>query len=70
MFHEPKTKAEAEKHRYGTWAGNPRGVAYDELLCAAAIIADGDYWTHQCIYKNGKGPNGLYCGMHAKKVKT
>jgi len=34
MFHEPKTKEEAAKYRYGRWAGRPFGNGYDAAKCA------------------------------------
>jgi hypothetical protein len=67
MYHQPLTKEEAAKHRYGQWAGYPKGYAYVPGLCAAEIF--NDFRPHQCVHKAGKGPDGLYCGIHAKKVK-
>lgn len=70
MFHEPKTKEEAAKYRYGAWAGNPKGTAYDETKCAAEVWGGPRGFTaYQCTKKNGKGTGGLYCGTHAKKCK-
>lgn len=66
MFHQPMTLEEADKYRYGVWSGNPRGTAYDPYCCAAEI--SNKYISRQCSHKNGKGPDGLYCGIHAKKV--
>lgn len=66
MFHEPKTLKEARAFRYGRWAGEPKGREYKEGKCAAEIL--GGWNFYQCPFKNGKGPAGLYCGIHAKKV--
>jgi hypothetical protein len=64
------TKEEAGAYRYGTWAGNPRGVKYDPAKCAAEVYnLSGGFRSSQCSKKNGKGPNGLYCGIHAKRYK-
>lgn len=40
MSFGPKTLAEARKHRYGTWAGNPRGNPYREGFCIEEIMPD------------------------------
>ena len=67
---QPMTKKEAEAHRYGVCPAQQDGVAYDPDRCAeemldlkAAIV------RYQCARKNGKGPNGLFCGRHAKQYK-
>ena len=66
----PMTKEEAEAHRYGTWAGSPRGRTYDPTKCAAEVYnLSGGFRSSQCSKKNGKGPDGLYCGIHAKRYK-
>lgn len=68
MFHEPTTKDEAAKYRYGRWAGRPFGDGYDAAKCAAEVS---DGWMHkQCAKKPGHGPDALYCSMHAKKLTT
>lgn len=63
----PKTKEEAEAYRYGGWSGNPRGHAYAPARCAKEV------WhgmrARQCSKRNGKGPDGLYCGTHAKRFQ-
>ena len=66
MFDYPKTKEEARKRRYNTWAGNPNGVRYQESKCAADVWRN--HLSYQCARKPGKGPDGLYCGIHAKMV--
>lgn len=66
----PKTKEEAEAYRYGAWAGNPRGNAYDPARCAAEVWNQSrGLRASQCSRRNGKGPDGLYCGTHAKKYQ-
>lgn len=68
MFHEPKTKEEAKAYRYGTWAGNPKGVAFDPGRCAAEV-SDG-WGFKQCAKKPGSGHDALYCKTHAKMCKA
>lgn len=67
MIDAPKTLEEAKKHRYGEWAGNPRGYPYKTGFCAYGVYDP--YIEHQCNRKNGHGLSGLYCKQHAKKVK-
>lgn len=69
MIHPPKTLAEAKKYRYGEWAGNPKGDAYDPACCAYEYWPKGEWVPHQCTRPNGHGPAGLYCKQHAKKVE-
>jgi len=70
MFHEPITAEEAIKHRYRTWAGEPRGYAYKPERCAAEVHDTGlSPLSHQCYRKRGFGPEGLYCCIHAKKIR-
>lgn len=68
-MHWPKTLAEARKYRYRQWGGNPVGTAYVEGRCAAEVHDEGrSCLSHQCFKPNGKGPEGIYCGIHAKKM--
>ena len=64
------TKEEAEAYRYGAYPAGESGVAYDPTRCAeevfdlkAAVI------RFQCPRRNGKGPDGLYCGIHARRYR-
>jgi hypothetical protein len=66
MIRAPRTKDEAEKYRYNEWAGNPKGRAYDPRRCAYEVWQN--HLSYQCSKKPGKGPDGLYCGQHAKRV--
>lgn len=67
MLGYPKTKEEAAKYRYNTWAGNPKGHKYIEGRCAEEIWSSGrGSLPYQCSRKNGHGPDGLYCKQHAK----
>ena len=66
MYHQPLTKEEAAQYRYGSGSGAPRGYAYAPGQCAA--VAGPGRYPRQCARKPGKGPDGLYCGIHAKKV--
>ena len=70
MYDHPKTLEEARKYRYNKWAGSPHGRKYKEGACAYQVynIGVGPSF-YQCLRKNGKGPDGLYCWQHAKKVE-
>ena len=69
MMDYPKTKVAARRYRYRVWAGEPKGRAYDERMCAYKVHDEGrGCLFHQCERKPGKGPDGLYCGIHAKMV--
>jgi hypothetical protein len=65
-FTEFKTRAEAEQHRYGSWAGFPKGHKFDPFRCAQEVSSD--YLFHQCQRKPGHGPDALYCKQHAKAL--
>ena len=65
----PKTLEEAKAYRYDCWAGNPRGYAYKEGFCAHTVPTQNGWHFVQCSRKSGKGLNGLFCGIHTKKVK-
>lgn len=67
MLDLPKTKEEARKYRYGSWAGDPQGRRFVEHRCAYEVWSG--FHSYQCHFKPGKGPEGLYCGIHAKKIK-
>jgi len=65
----PKTLAKAKIYRYNMWGGNPQGWAFKQNRCAAEVN-DGTGWhSYQCSRRPGRGPDGLYCGQHAKMVK-
>jgi len=55
MLNQPMTKEEAMKRR-----------GYDIKRCAYEV--SGDWYYSQCSFKNGHGPDGLYCKRHAKMV--
>lgn len=56
---------EAMSHRYGVWAGFPRGHKYDPSRCAEEVSSGGGGLTfHRCNRPNGFGPNSLYCKQH------
>jgi len=61
VIDEPRTKEEAEKRRYGQWAGS-KGYAYNPQFCAASVWDN--IRTNQCSRKPGHGPDGLYCKQH------
>jgi len=69
MLDAPKTIEEARVFRYGEWAGNPKGNSYNPVRCAYEVHDSTGWLYHQCFHSNGKGINGLYCGIHAMKVK-
>ena len=57
------------KRIYGPWAGAPKGRKEDMQKCIVEV-SDGGPWPsyHQCLKPRGKGPDGLYCGLHAKQI--
>lgn len=68
----PMTKEEARAYRYGVWAGNPKGCAYNEKYCAFEVSERGGsfsrFHTLQCSRRSGQGPEGLFCGIHANMI--
>ena len=54
---------------YNVWAGNPKGWEEDPARCIVATYSRGR-WTifPQCPFKRGQGPDGLYCGNHARMI--
>ena len=58
----------AQAMRYDRWAGNPAGHAVDAKRCVDTV-KDGAHCFVQCSRKRGKGPAGLYCGVHANAIK-
>ncbi len=70
MYDYPKTLEEARSYKYGSWAGDPDGNEYKEGLCADEVYnSEPGPSFSQCLRKNGKGPDGLYCWQHVKKVE-
>ena len=66
MTFDPKTRAEAEKKRYGVWtAGGRPGNAYDPKRCVVEVSMR-DRWSqhYQCNRPSGHGPEELYCRQH------
>lgn len=56
---------------YGVWAGDPKGRPEDPLRCIEAVYNHHSRRRFQCRSKRGKGPDGLYCGLHdPEKVKA
>ena len=67
----PRTKEQAASTLYRVWAGNPAGNRWRESRCAASVPDGGrSPLSHQCQHKPGNGPDGLYCGRHAKMVES
>lgn len=65
----PTTRQEAEKTRYGQWAGNPGGHAFNPCYCAYEVTQSGRVALQsQCGNKPGHGPEKLYCKAHAVMV--
>ena len=62
-----RTLREAKERRYGRMIGMSKGSPYKEGKCAQ-FVAHG-MWHNQCVYKNGHGPGGLYCKIHAKQLE-
>jgi len=63
-----KTLEEAQKYKYGKWAGNPNGNKYVGGRCAYEVQDLISNRFYQCLRKNGHGINGLYCKQHAKMI--
>jgi hypothetical protein len=69
MLYPPKTRRDAQNHRYGSWAANERGVAYNPKRCAYEIPGGSSGMIYrQCSRPLGHGPAALYCKQHAKRV--
>lgn len=54
---------------YGRNAANA-GHPEDVTRCIESVCGEGLYGSfcpHQCKRKRGKGKDGLYCGIHAKR---
>ena len=62
----PLTRAEAEKYRYCTWAGDQKGRAFDPARCAHEVYERGLFY--QCSRKPGHGPDEIFCKQHAKRL--
>lgn len=52
------------ERRYGASDGCPRGDDENPTCCIEKVD---DWIPRQCSRKRGHGPDGLYCGQHAKK---
>ena len=68
MLNYPRTREEAEKYRYGQWAGDPKGLGFYSYECAMEVWPPGEWISRQCTRLPGHGPDGLYCKQHAAKV--
>lgn len=53
------------KHRYGKWAGNPKGQEQDPVRCVVEVWQANDCKSRQCKRRRGHGQNGLFCKQHA-----
>ena len=65
----PLTKADAEKRRYNKSWVTPKGKAFDPACCAGEVSYQSGWRSRQCLRKPGKGPDELYCAMHAKMLQ-
>lgn len=54
--------------RYGCWAGNPAGKRERPERCVVSVYQPHSRISCQCSRARGQGPDGLYCGQHAKKI--
>ena len=56
---------------YGTWAGNPKGIAPDFKRCCAVVYERESRWPrpYQCQKARGHGPDGAYCKQHDPAAK-
>ena len=53
---------------YRRWGGNPKGNPED-VTCCIEPVSDGGRspLSSQCSRPRGKGLDGLYCGIHARR---
>lgn len=58
------------EHRYGQWAGNPKGYPEDTNRCIQEVANTEGWHYHQCFRKRGAGLDCLYCFQHAKLHPT
>ncbi len=58
----------APERRYNVWAGNPKGRAERIEACIAEVYDTFSRLFYQCANRRGKGPEGLYCGTHARRL--
>lgn len=54
-------------YRYGDSAINPSGTAQDPGRCVYEVMDKSGWYFYQCRFRRGKGRNGLYCGIHARR---
>jgi len=54
--------------RYDQWGGNPDGTPERMEDCVAKVYNSFLGRWLQCAKPRGKGPDGLYCGQHAKML--
>jgi hypothetical protein len=53
---------------YRQWGGNPKGTPEDTSRCIERVPDGGrSCLSHQCSFRRGHGPDGLYCKKHAKR---
>jgi hypothetical protein len=62
----PETIEEARSRKYDVNGIRPEGIPYKENRCAASVTDFTGWHSYQCQFRNGKGPDKLYCGIHAK----
>ena len=67
MLNLPKTKEEARKYVMERGQADRKGIGTTKNAACAYEISDG-FLFHQCKKKPKAGPEGLYCGIHAKKI--
>lgn len=68
MLNPPLTKEDAEKYRYGVWAGLPKGHRWCPEYCAYEVWSRDSWRSMQCSRKAKHGPAQLYCKQHAQRV--
>lgn len=52
---------------YDRTALNPKGTMEDPKRCVVEVSSWG-WHSFQCRNRRGKGPDGLYCGIHARVI--
>jgi hypothetical protein len=65
MNYYPKSRKEAEGHRYGAKGYKRR---FNSKTCAYEVAPS--TWGPQCLRDPGHGPDKLFCKQHAKMIES
>jgi len=61
-------RVENPNYRYDVCDKNPEGDPQDETKCVVELYDRRIKRFRQCQHLRGKGPKGLYCRIHAKRI--